>query len=67
MRDLQVDMTLFWMIGKAGRDAVVASDLRAVGADLEKSESIVEIDQNVYYLFFTMALQYLLACLFNST
>jgi hypothetical protein len=43
MKDSQVDMTLFWTIGKAGRDAVVASDLRAVGADLEKSESIVEI------------------------
>lgn len=66
MRDLQVDITLFWTIGKAGRDAVVASDLRAVGADLEKSESIAE-NGNVYYLFFTMALQYLLACLFNST
>ena len=50
-------MTLFWMMGKAGRDAVVASDLRAVGADLEKSESIVKIDGNKHYLFFTMALQ----------
>jgi len=41
-------MTLFWIVGKAGRDAVVASDLRAVGADLEKSESIVEIDRERY-------------------
>ena len=55
------------MIGKAGRDAVVARDLKAVGADLEKSESIVEMDGNVYHLFFTMILQYLLAWLFNST
>jgi len=43
MRDLQVDMTLFWIIGKAGRDAVVASGLRTVGADLAKRESIVEM------------------------
>jgi hypothetical protein len=35
------------MIGKAGRDAVVASDLRVVGADLEKSESIVEIEGDI--------------------
>ena len=55
------------MIGKAGRDAVVASDLRALGADLEKSESIVEMDGDIHYPFCTMALQYLLACLFNST
>lgn len=55
--DLQVDMTLFWMIGKAGRDAVVASDFKAVGADLEKSESIVEIDGNIHYLVLTIALQ----------
>ena len=55
--DLQVDMTLFWMIGKAGRDAVVASDFKAVGADLEKSESIVEIDGNIHYLVLRIALQ----------
>jgi hypothetical protein len=67
MEDLQVDMTLFWMVGKAGRDAVVASDLKAVGADLEKSESIVEIDGDTHYLLLTTALQYLLVCLFHST
>lgn len=39
------------MMGKAGRDAVVASDLRAVGADLEKSESIVETGKNIHNLF----------------
>lgn len=50
-------MTLFWMIGKAGRDAVVASDLKAVGADLEKSESIVEIDGDIHCLLLTIALQ----------
>ena len=50
-------MTLFWIVGKAGRDAVVASDLRAVGADLEKSESIVEIDGNIHYLVLRIALQ----------
>jgi hypothetical protein len=43
MADLQVDMTLFWMIGKAGREAVVASGLRSVGADLANSESIVKM------------------------
>ena len=55
--DLQVDMTLFWMIGKAGRDAVVASDFKAVGADLEKSESIVKMYRSIHYLLLTMALQ----------
>jgi hypothetical protein len=60
-------MTLFWIVGKAGRDAVVASDLRAVGADLEKSESIIEIDRDIHHLLLTIALQYLLVCLFNST
>jgi hypothetical protein len=60
-------MTLFWMMGKAGRDAVAASDLRAVGADLEKSESIVEISRDTNYLLLMMAQQYLLVCLFHST
>jgi hypothetical protein len=41
MGDLQVDMTLFWMIEKAGREAMVASGLRIVGAVFAKSESIV--------------------------
>jgi hypothetical protein len=43
MANLQVDMTLFWMVGKAGREAVVASGLRIVGADLANSESIVKM------------------------
>ena len=55
------------MVGKVGRDAVVARDLRAVGADLEKSESIVEISRDTNYLLLMMAQQYLLVCLFHST
>jgi hypothetical protein len=60
-------MTLFWMIGKAGRDAVVASDLKAVRAGLEKSESIIERGRDIHNLLLKMALQYLLVCLFHST
>ena len=44
---------------------MVASDLRAVGADLEKSESIVEIDGDIHYLFAYDCTA--VACLFNST
>jgi len=44
-------------MGKAGRDAVVASDLKAVGADLEKSESIVKMYGNIHYLLLTITLQ----------
>ena len=57
MAHLQVDMTLFWIMGKAGRDAVVASGLRTVEADLAKRESIVEMDENIHYLLLTIPLQ----------
>lgn len=39
--DLHEDITLFWMMGKAGLEDVVASGLSAVGADLANSLSIV--------------------------
>jgi hypothetical protein len=40
--DLQVDMVAFWMSGKDGLEAVVASGLSALGAALENRESIVK-------------------------
>jgi hypothetical protein len=40
--DLQVDMAAFWMSGKDGLEAVVASGLSALGAALENRESIVK-------------------------
>lgn len=40
MLDVQVVMVAFWIIGKAGFEAVVASGLSAVGADLANKESI---------------------------
>jgi hypothetical protein len=40
--DLQVDMVAFWMSGKDGLEAVVASGLSTLGAALENRESIVE-------------------------
>jgi hypothetical protein len=39
---LQVDIAVFWMSGKDGLEAVVASGLSTLGAALENRESIVK-------------------------
>jgi hypothetical protein len=41
--DLQVDIVVFWMSGKDGLEAVVASGLSSLGAALENRESIVKV------------------------
>jgi len=41
--DLQVDMAVFWMSGKDGLEAVVASGLSTLGAALENRESIIKV------------------------
>ena len=41
--DLQVDMAVFWISGKDGLEAVVASGLSTLGAALENRESMFEV------------------------
>jgi hypothetical protein len=41
--DLQVDMAVFWISGKDGLEAVVASGLSTLGAALENRQSMFKV------------------------